>query len=49
MGKLFEDALKRVDAAADRLDLDKNIYKILRKPKKTGYCICSCRNGRRLH
>ena len=34
MGKLFEDALKRVDAAADRLNLDENIYKILRKPKK---------------
>lgn len=34
MGELFEDALKRVDAAADRLNLDKNIYKILRKPKK---------------
>ena len=34
MGSLFEDALKRVDEAAERLNLDENIYKILRKPKK---------------
>ena len=34
MKSLFEDALKRVDEAAEKLDLDKNIYKILRKPKK---------------
>jgi glutamate dehydrogenase (NAD(P)+) len=34
MKSLFEDALRRVDEAADRLNLDRNIYKILRKPKK---------------
>ncbi len=34
MGSLFEDALKRVDEAAERLNLDENIYRILRKPKK---------------
>ena len=34
MKSLFEDALKRVDEAAKKLNLDENIYKILRKPKK---------------
>ena len=34
MKSLFEDALKRVDEAAKKLDLDENIYRILRKPKK---------------
>lgn len=34
MKSLFEDALRRVDEAAERLNLDRNIYKILRKPKK---------------
>ena len=34
MKSLFEDALKRVDEAAEKLDLDENIYRILRKPKK---------------
>ncbi len=34
MKSLFEDALQRVDEAAERLNLDPNIYKILRKPKK---------------
>jgi len=34
MGSLFEDALKRVDEAAEKLNLDENIYRILKKPKK---------------
>lgn len=34
MKSLFEDALRRVDEAAEKLNLDRNIYKILRKPKK---------------
>jgi glutamate dehydrogenase (NAD(P)+) len=34
MESLFEDALKRVDEAAEKLNLDENIYRILRKPKK---------------
>ncbi len=34
MKSLFEDAVKRVDEAAGKLNLDENIYKILRKPKR---------------
>jgi len=34
MESLFEDALKRVDEAAEKLNLNENIYRILRKPKK---------------